>query len=70
MGLSLPHLVILAVVWAVWIIPLYKILGRIGWSQGWAVVALLPPLAMVLLWCIAFRKWNSVEIDGIRDGIR
>ena len=69
-GFSLWHLLLLAFIWAVWIIPLYKILGRIGWSRGWAFVALFPPFAMVLLWCISFGRWNSVEFDNLRDGIR
>ena len=70
MYLSLPHLMILLLVVAVWAIPLYRILVRIRWSRGWTFVALLPPLSMVLLWCIAFRRWNSVDIDALRDGIR
>jgi hypothetical protein len=70
MYLSLPHLMILLLVVAVWAIPLYRILGRIGWSRGWTFVALIPPLSMVLLWCIAFGRWNSVDIDTLRDGIR
>jgi hypothetical protein len=70
MGLSLWHLIVLAVIAAIWGIPLYAILGRIGWSRGWTFVALVPPLAMVLLWAIAFGRWNSVDIDKLRDGIR
>ena len=70
MGLSLAHLIVLALVMAAWGIPLYSILGRIGWSRAWALVALVPPLAMILLWWIAFGRWNSVDIDKLRDGIR
>jgi hypothetical protein len=70
MGLSLPHLIILLTVWAIWIIPLYAILGRIGWSRAWTLFALVPPLAIVLIWFIAFGRWNSVDIDNLRDGIR
>lgn len=70
MGISLPHLIVLALVWAAWGIPLYAIFGRIGWSRAWAFLALIPPLAIVLLWCIAFGRWNSVDIYKLRDGIR
>ena len=69
-GLSLWHWLIVIIVWAIWIVPLYKILGRIGWSRAWAFAALMPPLAMVVLWSIAFGRWNSVDIDTLRDGIR
>jgi len=57
-SLSMFHWLILLVMWVLWIVPLYRILGRIGWSQGWAFVALIPPLGMVLLWFIAFGKWK------------
>lgn len=71
MGFGSPlHWIILLVVWSIWIIPLYKLLGRIGWSQAWAFVAFVPPLAIVLLWVIAFSRWNSVDADSVRDGIR
>jgi len=44
-----------------WFVPLYTILGKIGWRRGWACVAIFPPAAMVLLWCIAFGRWRSGE---------
>ncbi|MCB4863202.1 hypothetical protein K7W03_26880 [Sphingobium sp. PNB] len=56
---SLMHWIILLVVWAAWMIPLNAILKRIGWSRAWVLVAIFPPLAMVLLWCIAFGGWNT-----------
>lgn len=42
----------------IWFVPLHTILGKIGWSRGWAFVAIFPPAAMVLLWCIAFGRWH------------
>lgn len=41
-----------------WFVPLHVILGKIGWPRGWAFVAIFPPAAMVLLWCIAFGRWR------------
>ncbi len=64
MAFSIVHLLILLLVWAVWIVPLYLILGRIGWSRGWALLALFPPAALILLWCIAFGAWQSPAADG------
>lgn len=55
---SLMHWIIVLVVWAAWMIPLSAILKRIGWSRGWVLVAIFPPLAMILLWAIAFGSWN------------
>ena len=69
-GFSLIHWIILLMVLAIWVIPLYAILGRIGWSRAWALVAFIPPLSIVLLWCIAFGRWHSVDIDKQGDGVR
>jgi hypothetical protein len=56
-SLSIWHWAALIIVWAIWIIPLFTILGRVGVARGWAFVALFPPLGMVLLWVIAFMRW-------------
>ena len=56
-SLSLWHWIIVILVWAAWITPLYHILGRIGFSKAWAFLALFPPLGMVILWVIAFVNW-------------
>jgi len=59
-GLSIWHwLIAVILVWAVWIIPLSRICGRIGFSRAWALVAIFPPLGMVLLWVIAFAAWDK-----------
>ena len=65
-GLPIWYWLFVIIVWVAWMVPLYKILGRIGWPQGWTFVALFPPLAMVLLWCIAFGTWTSVDNDNLR----
>jgi hypothetical protein len=50
--------------WVIWIVPLYRLLGRAGFSQGWAFVALFPPLGLALLWFIAFARWPIPESAG------
>lgn len=69
--LSIWHWEFLPIVWIVWIVPLYKILGRIGFARGWALVALFPPAGMVLLWTIAFIRWRITDAnDGPAMGPR
>lgn len=69
-GFSLIHWIILLVVLVIIMCPFYAILGRIGWSRAWALVTLIPLGAFVLLLCIAFGRWNSVDVDELRDGMR
>lgn len=37
--------------------PIGRILGRIGFSSLWALVALLPLLNLIALWVLAFAEW-------------
>ena len=38
-----------------------RIAGNAGLPRWWAIVAILPPLHLLLIWIIAFSAWPSVE---------
>jgi len=57
------HWLIVIVAWILWIVPLYKILGRVGIAKGWAFVALFPPFGMIVLWTIAFSRWRIADAN-------
>lgn len=69
MPFSLFHWVILLItlliIYSFWMVPLYRILGRIGWSRWWVLMALFPPFIWLLMWGIAFGKWNSEDADSL-----
>ena len=46
---------------AVMVIPVAKILGRIGFNQWWAAVAIIPMVNLIFLWVLAFIDWPSDE---------
>ena len=56
---SHPFLIVIA--WIVWIVPLYRLLGRVGFKPAWAFVALFPPAGMVALWAVAFSRWKITD---------
>ena len=39
------------------VVPIAKILGRIGFNQWWAAVAIVPLVNLILLWVVAFIEW-------------
>ena len=41
----------------VMVIPIAKILGRIGFNQWWAAVAIVPMVNLIFLWILAFIDW-------------
>ena len=61
LAFSVVHWIILFVVAALWIVPLYRILDKAGLSKGLAFVAILPPLALIIVWVIAFARWRVGE---------
>ncbi|HSM19971.1 MAG TPA: hypothetical protein VK844_06350 [Hyphomicrobiales bacterium] len=39
------------------VIPIARILGRIGFNQWWAAVAVIPVVNLVFLWVLAYADW-------------
>lgn len=56
------------VAWLLVLVPLWIILRRAGFSGGWALLALLGPLGLlVALAILAFRPWPTAPwSDGAR----
>jgi hypothetical protein len=64
---SLVHWVIFALVFAVWIIPAWKIVSRAGFSGAWSLLLIVPILGAVMYWVFAFVRW---PIDDAADHSR
>jgi hypothetical protein len=43
----------------VWVLPLWRILGRVGHPRGLALLGLIPGVALILVWWIAYSRWPS-----------
>ena len=56
-NLSLPHLIIIAMVIVIWMIPASMILKKAGLSRWWALACLFPPFSPFLFWGIALARW-------------
>ena len=54
---SVWHWVVVAVILVVLGYPVARILGRLGFSRWWVLLALLPYANVVGLWVVAFVKW-------------
>lgn len=53
--------ILLGAIWVVGItVPMWKLLPRYGVSKYFAPLAILPAIALVLLWIMAFRE----DVDG------
>ena len=51
------HVALLAVLIFLWVFPLWRILGKAGYTPPISLFAIFPVLGMILLWWLAFARW-------------
>lgn len=56
-GFGIGHWVAFAIMVAVLLYPIGRILGRIGLSPFWSILALIPLVNVIALWVLAFVDW-------------
>jgi hypothetical protein len=54
---SVWHWLIVLIWIAVFVVPTWRIVRRAGFPGGWALLALIPLVNIVMLWIFAFAKW-------------
>jgi hypothetical protein len=50
---------IMALLIAIWIVPLWRILARTGHHPALSLVSIVPLFGLILLWWLAFTEWPS-----------
>lgn len=59
---SIWHWLIILVVFGVfWIIPIWVIIKKAGYSPAWSLFGFIPLLNVLLLWVFAFSNWPSLK---------
>ena len=56
-GLSLWHLILLALILSIVLVPISKILRRVGFSGWLAILYVIPGVNLIMLWVFAFIRW-------------
>jgi hypothetical protein len=51
------HLALLPVLLFLWVYPLWRIIGRVGYTPAIALLAIFPAVGLILLWWLAFSRW-------------
>lgn len=47
--------------WLIFLVPLWRIISKAGYSGAWALVSLIPFVNLLALWIFAFAHWPSIE---------
>lgn len=61
---SVWHWVIVLLAGAVVVVPVYRILRRMGFSGWWGLLAVIPLANLLMLWIVAFISW---PVDRLRS---
>ena len=60
-GYDLGHWVVFAIMVAILLYPIGRILSRIGLSPLWSVLAIIPIVNLIGLWLLAFADWPGTK---------
>jgi hypothetical protein len=56
------HGVSMLLFWAVFLVPLWRIISKAGYSGAWALISLIPFVNIIALWIFAFAKWPNERV--------
>ncbi len=51
------HIILILIVLVIFVIPVAKILSRVGMSPWLAILAIIPLVNWIFLWVFAFVRW-------------
>jgi hypothetical protein len=52
--LSIWHWLIIFLVFSIYIVPLWRIISKAGFSGAWSLISFVPVLNLIMLWVFAF----------------
>ncbi len=55
------HWMVVLIIVFMQILPVAKILSRIGWSRWLAILSVIPVVGWVFLWVVAYARWPKVD---------
>jgi hypothetical protein len=61
-NLAIWHLAIITLIVAAVVVPVVKILHRLGYSGWWAALAPISPLNVIGLWVLAYARWPGKAV--------
>lgn len=54
---SIWHWLCLLIFLAIYIVPLWRIVSKAGFSGAWSLLTFVPLINVVMLWVFAFARW-------------
>jgi predicted PurR-regulated permease PerM len=60
-AMSLWHWLVFVIILAVLLVPVARVLRRVGFSRWWCIVTVIPLFGLIGLWVFAFVPWPAVD---------
>jgi hypothetical protein len=61
---SIWHWIILLFITGIFVVPLWRIISKAGYSGAWSLLCFVPFLNLIMLWVFAFAKWPNSSNDA------
>jgi len=58
-SLSIWHWLIILFFFSIYIVPIWRILNRAGYSGAWTFLSFIQLLNIIMLWVFAFSRWPN-----------
>jgi hypothetical protein len=58
-SMSIWHWLIILFVFSTYIVPVWRIISRAGYSGAWSFLSFIPVLNFIMLWVFAFSRWPN-----------
>jgi len=55
------HVVIVVLYILIFVIPVWKIVSKAGYSGAWSLLVVIPVLNIIVLWVFAFSRWPIID---------
>lgn len=59
---SIVHWIIVLAAMLATIIPVAKVLGRVGLSPWWSILSVIPIIGWFGIWALAYARWPKVDV--------
>jgi hypothetical protein len=60
---SIWHWIVLLFFTGIFVVPLWRIISKAGYSGAWSLLCFVPFLNLIMLWVFAFAKWPNSSND-------
>jgi hypothetical protein len=59
---SIWHWLVIFLILSIYVVPVWRIISKAGYSGAWCLVGFVPVLNLIMLWVFAFSRWPTERV--------